>query len=267
MYQMFFKPFEAVDMIKKGNERAFALMMLVASALASFAILLICSNLPFTWMSNAMAGFVWTPLLYAQYFVILLVGIYLANALRAALIHLVMRIFTEKGALLDAFKVSTVNCFLMSVYLLLAAIAAAIPVIGIGLAVIILMLGMLITISISLKALSVLYKTDIITSVIAIGIIVVAVICALHLAFFGAIASKDLGLNKYGYRYGAPRMMQQWGLNQGQYQGQYQGGQYQYPYPAMMAPYFNNQVAPTVTTPPAASTPAPTAPATTPKKK
>ncbi|MCX6733378.1 MAG: hypothetical protein NTX63_01040, partial [Candidatus Peregrinibacteria bacterium] len=237
---MFFKPFEAVDMIKKGNEKAFALMLLVASALSSLAILLVCSNASFAWMNTAMKGFSWTPWNYAQYFVVLLVGIYIANALRAALIHLVMRIFTEKGALLDAFKVSTVNCFLMSVYLLLAVILAAIPMVGLGLAVVVIMLGMLITISVSLKTLAVLYKTDIITSCIAIGIIMVTAVCAIHLGLLGAMPTKGLSINEYGY--GTPRMMQQWGAKQGQYQY----------YPGMMAPYFNNQTAPTITTTPIA---------------
>lgn len=251
---MFFKPFEAVDMIKKGNEKAFALMMLVASALSSLAILLVCSNASFAWMTSTMKGFSWTPWNYAQYFVVLLVGIYLANALRAALIHLVMRIFTEKGALLDAFKVSTVNCFLMSIYLLFAVVVAAIPMVGLGLAIIVLMVGMLITVSVSLKALAVLYKTDIITSCIAIGIIIVAAVCTMHISLLGVMSTK--GLNIYGY--GAPRMMQQWRVNQ---------GQYQYPYPAMMAPYLNNQVSPEVTTTPTAPVPAVTTPKPVTKKK
>ena len=253
MYRMFFKPFEAVDMIKKGSERAFVLMMLAASALSSLAVMLAFYCASSLWAKDAMKGFQWSSWSYARYFIVLLVGIYIINTVRAALIHLVMRIFSEKGTLLDAFKVSTVNCFLMSVYLLLAIIVATIPMVGFGLAAMILMLGMLITVSVSLKALATLYKTDIITSLIAIGIIMVSVVCAVHFAFFASMSSRGFD-GKFKYSFGGPRMMQQWGAQ----------GQNQYSYPAMMAP-FNKQTAPSaVTAPPA---PAVVAPQPTAKKK
>ena len=253
---MFFRPFEAVDMVKKGSERAFVLMMLAASALSSFAVMLALFCASSLWAKDMMKGFQWSSWRYAQYFIVLLVGIYIANTVRAALIHLVMRIFSEKGTLLDAFKVSTVNCFLMSVYLLLAVIVAAIPMVGFGLAAMVLMLGMLITISVSLKALATLYKTDIITSCIAIVIIMVSGVCAVHFAFFASMSSRGFD-GKFKYSFGGPRMMQQWGA-----QGQ---DQYQYPYPAMMAPYFTKQVTPPAVTAPAA--PAVVAPKPTTKKK
>lgn len=246
MYQMFFQPFQAVDMIKKGSERAFVLMMLVASALSSLAILLLCSNASLTFMKEATKSFQWSMWNYLQYFVMFVVGIYLANAVRAVLIHLVMKIFTEKGTLLDAFKVSTVNCFLMSVYLLLAVIAAAIPVVGVALAGMILVVGILITVSVSLKTLSVLYKTDIITACIGIGIIMVAAVCVMHLSLLAAISANG-GFYAAGYKtggpgnMGVPRMMQQWNVTQGQKQ-----------YPTVQ---FS-----TTPTPPAAATPAIVAP-------
>lgn len=250
---MFFRPFEAVDIIKKGSERAFVLMMLAASALSSLAVMLAFFCASSIWAKDMMKGFQWSSWSYARYFIVLLVGIYIANTVRAALIHLVMRIFSEKGTLLDAFKVSTVNCFLMSAYLLLAVVIAAIPLVGMGLAVIVFTIGMLITVSVSLKALAVLYKTDIITSLIAVGIIMISVLCAVHLGLFATMPTKGLD-GTYGYSFGGPRMMQQW-ENQGQ-------GQFQYPYPAMMAPYFTRQAAPVVATPsatPAVVTPKPTA--------
>ncbi len=226
MYHIFFQPFEAVDIIKKGSKKAFVLMLLVASSLASLAITLFFTSSSLVWMKEITKSLPWSSWNFAQYFVVLLVTIYLANIVRAMLIHLVMKIFTEKGEFADAFKVSTVNCFLMSVYLLLAVIASAIPVVGLGLSAMVLTVGMLITISVSLKALSVLYKTDIITSCIAIVAIMIALMCAVHLSLFATMSANGLGKDVNGYSLRGPRMMQQWGTqNKGQYA-----------YPTMMTP-------------------------------
>lgn len=211
MYHIFFQPFEAVDIIKKGSKKAFVLMLLVASSLASLAITLLFTSSSLVWMKEVTKSLPWSSWNFVQYFVILLVTIYLANILRAMLVHLVMKIFTEKGAFSDAFKVSTVNCFLMSVYLLLAVIATAIPAVGLGLAAIILAVGMLITISVSLKTLSVLYKTDIVTSCIAIFIIMVSLVCAVHLSLLATLSRNGFGKGLDGYSFRGPRMMQQWG--------------------------------------------------------
>lgn len=205
MYHIFFQPFSAVDAMKKGGAKAFALMLLVASSLASLAVVLFFNTASLTWMKEVTKALPWSSLNYVQYFVILLVTVYLANVVRAALLHLVLKIFTEKGSYLDAFKVGTVNCFLMSVYLLLATIAGAIPVVGMGLAVMVVAAGMLITISVSLKAISVLYKTDIVTACIAVGAIMVAVMFALHIGFFATQMQ-----NPGAYKFGGPRMMKQW---------------------------------------------------------
>lgn len=205
MYHIFFQPFSAVDAIKKGSARGFALMLLVASSLAALAIVLFFNAASLTWMKEMTKALPWSSLNYVQYFVILLVAVYIANVVRAALLHLVLKIFTEKGEYLDAFKVSTVNCFLMSVYLLLATIVGAIPGIGLGLAVLVVAAGVLITISVSLKAISVLYKTDIITACIAVGAIMVAIMFAFHIGFFGAYMSSPKV-----YKYGGPGMMKQW---------------------------------------------------------
>lgn len=189
MYHIFFQPFEAVDAIKKGSTRAFAVMCLVASALGALAITLVLESRP-GWASWPTVSFpVLAELNTVQLFLLLLVAIYVGNLIRAFILNLVMKIFTDKGAYSEAFKIVTVVTFIPSVYMLILIILGAIPEIGLGLSVIGMALTMLITLSILLRAIASVYKTDIATAAIAMVIIMVSMMVCMKFGYIGAKGS------------------------------------------------------------------------------
>ncbi len=202
MYHIFFQPFEAIDAIKKGSTRAFAVMCLVASALGALAITLVLESRP-GWASWPTISFpVLAELSSVQLFLLLLVGIYVANLIRAFMLHLVMKIFTDKGAYSDAFKIVTTVTFIPAVYALILIILGAIPEVGLGLVAIGVVLTVLISISILLRAIATVYKTDIVTAAIAMFIIMVSMMVCLR---FGHISAKGSFKMMPGYK----TMMQQ----------------------------------------------------------
>lgn len=189
MYHVFFQPFEANDVLKKGSTKSFAGMLVVASALATFAAWLFLTQMAPAWLiasTNTMMGATpfgqWNAL---QGFILLFISVFLCNFVRGFLIYFVMHMFTEKGTFVDGFKVSVITCYLMSVYVLLTIIVGAIPGAGPGLVVLVGLLGMLITVSVGIKGIATLFKTDIITVWIGISIIIVSVVASVHVAFLG----------------------------------------------------------------------------------
>lgn len=185
MYHIFLQPFSAVEAMKKGSTRAFAVMLFLASGLGALALTLILENSSMT--NSAMKWMpVFAELNTLQLFLIMLVGIYLANIIRAFLIHLVMKIFTDKGTYADAFKVISATAYVGSVYMLLVIILGAIPVAGLGLAVFGLLLTVVTTLAILLRGIATMYKTDILTTWLAVGLIAFASIIALHMGIWGA---------------------------------------------------------------------------------
>ncbi len=186
MYHIFLQPFDAIDAIKKGSTRAFAIMLFLASGLGALAVTLMLQNSemmtkgPMKWMP------VFAELNTLQLFLVLLVGIYVGNIVRACFLHIVMKIFTDKGAYSDAFKISSTTAYIGSVYLLLIIILGAIPVAGLGLAVLGVLLTMITVMAVCLRGIATMYKTDVITASLAIGIIMFASMIALHMGVFGA---------------------------------------------------------------------------------
>lgn len=190
MYHVFFQPFEANEVLKKGSTKSFAGMLVVASALATFAAWLFLTQMAPSWLvasTNTMMGALpfgqWNAL---QGFMLLFVSVFLFNFVRGFVIYLVMHTFTEKGAFADGFKISVITCYLMSIYVLITVIVGAIPGVGLGLTLLVGLLGMLITFSVGIKGIATLFKTDIITAWVGISVIIIALIASLHLAFLGA---------------------------------------------------------------------------------
>ncbi len=185
MYHIFLQPFSAVEAMKKGSTRTFAVMLFLASGLGALALTLILESSQMTNSAmNAMP--VLAELNALQLFLVMLVGIYVGNIIRAFLIHLVMKIFTDKGAYADAFKVVSATAYVGSVYILLVIILGAVPVAGLGLAVFGLLLTIVTTLAILLRGIATMYKTDILTTWLAIGLIVFASMMALHMGVWGA---------------------------------------------------------------------------------
>ncbi len=185
MYHIFLQPFSAVEAMKKGSTRTFAVMLFLASGLGALALTLILESSQMTNSAmNAMP--VLAELNALQLFLVMLVGIYVGNIIRAFLIHLVMKIFTDKGAYVDAFKVVSATAYVGSVYILLVIILGAVPVAGLGLAVFGLLLTIVTTLAILLRGIATMYKADILTTWLAIGLIVFASMMALHMGVWGA---------------------------------------------------------------------------------
>lgn len=185
MYHIFLQPFSAVEVMKKGSTRAFALMLFLASGLGALAVTLVFEGSQM--MSGPMKVMpILAELNTLQLFLLALVGIYVGNMIRAFLIHLVMKIFTDKGTYADAFKVVSATGYLVSVYLLLVIILGAIPVAGLGLAMFGFLLTVIVGLAVMLRGIATMYKTDIITTWLAIGLIAFASIVALHMGIWGA---------------------------------------------------------------------------------
>jgi hypothetical protein len=215
MYNVFFQPFEAAEAFKKGSNRSFGFLLLLGSALASLALLLLGNVSAFTWAKKMFEGISFTPVTYVQYFLIFFVVAILGNLVRSFFLNLVMKIFTDKGSYLDALKVSAMHCFLISIYLLLAIIAGAIPSVGLGLAILVFGVGLIISISVAIRGLSILYKTDIVTVWVGFSVLAISAIIMVHAAFFvaGGSALRD---------------------------GQLKAGKFMKPRPLMMAPGIIN---------------------------
>lgn len=184
---MFFEPFKAVDKIKKGDTQSFAIMLLVACAVMAAVMVLLLQTSAFpevTAITKTLPRSVGNSIMY---FVALCIGLYVSSLIKAFFIHLVMKIFTDKGEFTDAFKVTSANTYLMAGYMIVAMLVALIPVIGVPLGTLIFAIGCLITLAVTIKALAILYKADIISTCIALGVLMMVAMMTFHLALFGSV--------------------------------------------------------------------------------
>lgn len=215
MYHIFFQPTDAVNVLKKHSNKAFVAMLFVSSLLVSLGV---------TILMQAMSGKMKIPapmlstgaLNTLQLFIVLTAAVFAGSFLKAGLLHLIMKIFTDKGVFMDALKVIAITTFLPGIYLLLVIIISTIPFVGPGLAMLALLLGLITTVALGLRLIATVYKTDLMTGVIALGVMCVAGMIVLHVAFFSAVGSGMLGSSKFSNlkadadgRWGGP-MMGQW---------------------------------------------------------
>lgn len=202
MYKIVYRPFSAVEQLKKHATRDFVVMLLVSS-------MLMAALIAGLWSANSQwiegmqsSGF---SLGIPGVFILAFVGMTAIHFARAFLLHIVMRIFTDKGNYEDALRVVAVSTFLASVYGLGIAALSLIPVTGVGLAIIAVMLAVLIVASVTIRGIAVSYKTDIITACVALVIIAVATMAAMHLCF---LFSADGSPARWGMGWQRPGMME-----------------------------------------------------------
>lgn len=184
---MFFEPFKAVDSIKKGDTQSFAIMLFVACAVMAAAMVLLLQTSVFPEVTAITKTLPRSAGNSIMYFAVLCFGLYVSSLIKAFFIHLVMKIFTDKGEFADAFKVTSANTYLMAGYMIVAMFIALIPVIGVPLGTLIFAIGCLITLAVTIKALAVLYKADIISTCIALGVLMMVAMMTFHLALFGSV--------------------------------------------------------------------------------
>lgn len=198
MYHIFFQPFDAINAIKKHSVRAFVLMLFVGSllmALSATLMVRLISNTP-----NLATSPIWlsiTQLNPIQLFIIMVAAIFASSIVKSFVLHVTMKLFTDKGAFVDALKIISVTTFLPGVYILLIIILGAIPVVGLGLAALGGFLAVMITITVALRALSVAYKTDLLTVIIGLGVMAVSAMIALHIVMVSAFGISGMSFHRY----------------------------------------------------------------------
>lgn len=196
MYHIFFQPFDTLNVLKKHSTRAFVLMLFVASLLTALSATLIVNMMSV--QPNFMAHPVWSQIArlnLMHLFIIAAAVVFAGNFIRAFLLHLVMKFFTDKGAYVDALKIMAVAAFLPGVYILLIIILGAIPVVGLGLATIGTLFAVIVTLSITLRAISVAYKADLVTVCIGLGVLFIATMVALHVCMLSAFGTTRMSMH------------------------------------------------------------------------
>ncbi|MBP7898455.1 YIP1 family protein [Candidatus Gracilibacteria bacterium] len=199
MYHIFFQPNDTANVLKKHSTKEFSLLLFVASVLTAVSMTLLMRMMPSAMsmpLYNAMPFFASVSVL--QLFLVSVVGVFVSNLVRTAVLHFVMRMFAEKGALVDAFKIVTVIAYLSAVYLLMILILSAVPFAGICLAAMASFFAFVIIVAVFLRGVVAVYKTDLLTTCVALGVLAAAMMLAMHVAFFGMFASGKFQLPPKG---------------------------------------------------------------------
>lgn len=190
MYHIFFQPFDALNMMKKHTVRAYVLMLFIGSLLLALSV-----SLMFHVMSlNPVfaTGPVWSQALQfslVQLFIIATAAIFAMSFVKAFAFHLVMKLFTDKGSFGDMLKIVATTTFLPGVYILFIIILGAIPFVGLALAALVGFLAVILVLTITLRALTAAYKTDLLTVIISFGVVAIAAMIAVHIAFVGMVGT------------------------------------------------------------------------------
>ncbi len=199
MYHIFFQPNDTANVLKKHSTKEFSLLLFVASVLTAVSMTLFvrmmsdAGGMPFYSVMPILA-----KVTAIQLFLVSVVCVFVGNLIRTAVLHFVMRMFAEKGALIDAFKVVTVVAYLSAVYLLMILVFSAVPFVGIFLAAAASFFAFVIIIAVFLRGVVAVYKTDLLTTCVALGVLVVGTILAMHVLFFGIFSSGKFQLPPKG---------------------------------------------------------------------
>lgn len=127
-----------------------------------------------------------------QLYIINFVSAFIILAIGALIMHVILRIITEKGSFNDAMKVTAVGAYVASVYVLISAVIVAFApemptrnLIGMLFAAV----GSIFTIAIVLKGFAQQYKTDIVTAWISATIAFVGIMPLMHIVMLSYLGN------------------------------------------------------------------------------